>query len=309
MTNTALVLGFLGSSIRLSVPLILAATGELVAEQAGVLNLSVEGMMLTGALAGFLGVHLSGSLLVGWAAATLSGMAMAAVFGWLTIGLRTHQVITALGLNLLALGATGFVYRALFGLSAVTPHIEPAHVWAVPLLSRIPGLGEVFFRQTPLAYLAFLLPPVIGWLLFRTPLGLTVRAVGENAGAADAAGISVPAVRLAATLTGGSLAGLAGAYYSTTTLNVFLENMTGGAGWIAVAIVIFANWKPGGVVLGALIFGGAEALQLRLQAGGAGVPHEFIVMLPYVLTLLALAGLGRKSRAPGQLCVPFARAR
>jgi ABC-type uncharacterized transport system permease subunit len=307
--NSFLTLSFLASAIRLSVPLILAATGELVAERAGVLNLSVEGMMLTGALTGFLGVHFTGSLVLGWLTAMLCGAGVAAIFGVFTICLRTHQVITALGINLLALGATGFAYRSLFGLAVLAPHITAAQPWPVPLLSRIPWIGPVLFDQSPLAYAAFLLPPVIAWLLFRTPLGLNLRAVGENAAMADTVGISVTGFRFGATIFGGMLAGLAGAYFSTTTLNVFLENMTGGTGWIAIAIVIFGNWKPGGVVLGALVFGGAQALQLRLQTAGVAIPREFVVMIPYVLTLAALAGLGQRSRAPAQLCIPFQRGR
>ncbi|MEJ0000938.1 MAG: ABC transporter permease [Verrucomicrobiota bacterium] len=309
MSEPPLVVGFVASTLRLSVPLILASTGELVAERAGILNLSVEGMMLTGALAGFLGAHYTGSLLVGWLLAILAGAAVASIFGIFTICLRTHQVITALGINLLAVGATGFIYRTLFGFAALAPQVTPANPWAVPFLNQIPWLGMAVFSQTPLGYLAFALPPIVAWLLFRTPLGLSLRAVGENASAADAMGISVVGIRFGATIFGGMLAGLSGAYLSTTTLNVFLENMTGGLGWIAVAIVIFGNWKPRGAVVGALVFGGAEALQLRLQALGIEIPREFIVMLPYVLTLAALAGLGRKSRSPAQLCVPFFRTR
>jgi ABC-type uncharacterized transport system permease subunit len=303
------IVGFLAATVRLSVPLLLASTGELVAERAGILNLGVEGMMLHGALFGFLGAYFSRSLWIGWLAAMLAGALLAGLFAFFGVTLRAHQVIVSLGINLLAWGETGFLYRRIFGLAAFTPQITAARAIPVPVLDQIPVVGPVLFQQPALAYAAFLLPVLVWLLLFRTPLGLTIRSVGENAFAADTVGIPVNAVRYAATIFGGLLAGLGGAYFSTVTLNVFLENMTAGAGWIAVAIVIFGNWNPWGVLLGALLFGGAEALQLRLQTSGAALPREFIVMLPYILTLLALAGFLRRSSAPAQLCVPFRRNR
>lgn len=301
-------IGFLVATIRLSTPLLLAALGELIAERAGVLNLGVEGMMLTGALFGFLGVHYSGSLLVGWGLAIVAGAAMALVFAIFAISLRCHQVIVALGINLLALGGTGFLYRLLFGVSSTAPQIVPAGPLDIPLLSEIPVIGEVFFQQTPLVYVTFALVPLVWYVIHKTPVGLTLRSVGENALAADTVGIRVQAVRYAATLIGGGMAGLAGAYLSTTSLNVFLEGMTGGTGWIAVAIVILGNWSTVGIMLGSLMFGGAMALQLRLQNAGIAVPREFIVMLPYILTLVALTGLVRRSSPPALLCIPFFRA-
>jgi ABC-type uncharacterized transport system permease subunit len=301
------VTGFLAAAVRLSIPLLLASTGELVAERAGILNLGVEGMMLNGALFGFLGAYFSGSLWIGWLAAMLAGAMVAALFAFFGITLRSHQVIVALGINLLALGETSFLYRRIFGLATLTPEITPARLLSIPLLDKIPVLGPVLFKQTLLAYLAFLWPLIVWLLLFRTPLGLSLRAVGENAFAADTVGIRVNAIRYGATIFGGVLAGLGGAYLSTVALNVFLENMTGGAGWIAVAVVIFGNWSPWGVVLAALTFGGAEALQLRLQTSSIALPREFIVMFPYILTLVALASLIRRSHSPAQLSIPFSR--
>lgn len=303
----ASLVGFLGATIRLSTPLLLAALGELIAERAGVLNLGVEGMMLTGALFGFLGVHYTDSMLIGWGLAALSGAGIALLFAVFAISLRCHQVIVALGINLLALGATGFLYRLLFGVSAVAPHIATDRPVHIPFLSEIPVLGEVLFQQTTLVYVTFALVPIVWYVIHRTPVGLTLRSVGENAVAADTVGIRVQAVRYAATLIGGAMAGLAGAYLSTTSLNVFLEGMTGGTGWIAVAIVILGNWSAVGILMGSLMFGGAMALQLRLQSAGLGVPREFIVMLPYVLTLVALTGLVRRSNPPALLCIPFLR--
>lgn len=304
----ASIVGFLVATIRLSTPLLLAALGELIAERAGVLNLGVEGMMLTGALFGFLGVHYSGSLMVGWGLAIVAGAAVALIFAVFAISLRCHQVIVALGINLLALGGTGFLYRLLFGVSAAAPQIVPAGPLEIPFLAGLPFIGEVLFRQTPIVYVTFALVPVVWYVIHKMPIGLTVRSVGENALAADTVGIRVQAVRYAATLVGGGMAGLAGAYLSTTSLNVFLEGMTGGTGWIAVAIVILGNWRPLGILLGSLMFGGAMALQLRLQNAGIAIPREFIVMLPYILTLVALTGLVRRSNPPALLCIPFVRA-
>jgi general nucleoside transport system permease protein len=309
LPNNALApaVGFLAATIRLSTPLLLAASGELVAERAGVLNLGVEGMMLNGALFGFLGAYFSGSLLVGWLSGMLAGALLALLFAFFTVSLRSHQVIVALGINLLALGETSFLYREIFGLAAITPQIKAALPRAIPLMSRIPILGPVFFDQALLTYVAFALPPLVWIFLYKTPAGRALRAVGENAIAADAVGVDVRRIRYLAVIFGGLLAGLSGAYLSTVALNLFLENMTGGAGWIAVAIVIFGNWNPWGILLAALTFGGAEALELRLQSAGIGIPREFIVMLPYLLTLVALSGFVKRSKAPAQLCIPFAR--
>lgn len=304
--NTVII-GFLVAAIRLGTPLLLAATGELLAEEAGVLNLGVEGMMLTGALTGFLGAFYTGSILAGWLAAMAAGAALAVAFGFFAITLRCHQVIVSLAINLLAVGGTGFCYRTLFSFAAKTPEITPAAPVVIPLLSRIPWAGPVLFRHDLLVYTAFLLPVLAWYFLFRTHAGAGWRAVGENPRAADSQGIPVRRVRYAAVVTGGALAGLAGAYFSTVDLNVFLEEMTGGAGWIAVSMVIFGNWRPAGIVAAALIFGGAEALQLRLQGAETGIPREFIVMIPYLLTLVALASKFRSSRNPRQLGVPYVR--
>ncbi len=300
-------LGFFIAAIRLSTPLLLAALGEMIAEKSGVLNLGVEGMMLTGALFGFLGAYYTGSLGLAWLIAMAAAALLALVFCYFAITLRCHQVIVALGVNLLALGLTGFAYRAFFGLADTAPQIAAAEPIAIPVLSQIPYLGPLFFNHTLLVYVAFALAPLLWFVIEKTPLGLTLRAVGEKAVAADTVGIPVNRVRYGATIIGGALAGLAGAYLSTVALNVFLEGMTGGTGWIAVAIVIFGNWNAFGIVAAALTFGAAQALQLRLQNAGVEIPREFLVMLPYVLTIVALAGIVRRSDPPAQLCIPYSR--
>lgn len=309
MFEMATVIGFLSAAVRLSTPLLLAALGELVSERAGVLNLSVEGMMLTGALFGFLGAYFTGSLAAGWLIAMGMGALVALVFAFFAVTLCCHQVIVALGINMMTLGATGFIYRLVFGLSSTTPQIVAAAVMPVPVLCDLPVLGEVLFRHTLPVYAAFALVPVFWYVIQKTPVGLTLRAVGEKAVAADTMGIEVSRVRYAASLVCGAMSGFAGAYLSTASLNTFLEGMTGGLGWIAVAIVIFGNWSAPGIMFAALTFGGAQALQLRLQNAGATVPRELIVMLPYLLTLFALGSVVRRSDPPGQLCVPYRRNR
>jgi simple sugar transport system permease protein len=299
--------GLLVATVRLSTPLLLAATGELIAEESGVLNLGVEGMMLTGALSGFLATYFTGSLWIGWLAAVAAGACLALVFGYFSITLRCHQVVVALGINLLASGGTAFCYRTLFGLAATTPEVATASPIPIPGLSSIPFLGPILFQHDLLVYLAFAAPCIASLVLYRTPWGAIIRSVGDNPRAAESVGIPVNLVRYLATATGGAMAGLAGAHFSTVELNVFLEDMTGGAGWIAVAIVIFGNWRPLGILGAALFFGAAEALQLRLQGAGTGLPREFVVMLPYVLTLVALCGKLRRSNTPRQLCVPYIR--
>jgi ABC-type uncharacterized transport system permease subunit len=305
--TSRVAIGFLVATVRLSTPLLIAATGEMFAERGGILNLGVEGMMLTGALAGFLGAYFTGSLILGWLTALLAGGIVALVFAFFAITLRCHQVIVALGLNLLLVGGTGFCYRTLFKYAASTPQVTVASAMAVPFLSRVPWLGPILFQHSLLVYFAFFLPGMAWWVLFRTDWGTMLRAVGENPLAADAVGVRVQVMRYSGTLIGGMMAGLAGAYLSTVDLNVFLEGMTGGIGWIAVAIVIFGNWNPFGILFASLLFGGAQALQLRLQLAGIGLPRELIVMLPYLLTLVALAGAVRKSNAPSQLCIPYFR--
>jgi simple sugar transport system permease protein len=299
--------GLLVATVRLSTPLLLAATGELIAEESGVLNLGVEGMMLTGALSGFLATYFTGSLWMGWLAAVAAGAGLALVFGYFTITLRCHQVIVALGINLLASGGTAFCYRTLFGLAASTPKVATAEPIPIPGLASIPWLGPILFHHDLLVYLAFAAPWIASLVLYHTSWGAIIRSVGDNPRAAESVGVPVLRVRYLATAAGGAMAGLGGSYFTTVDLNVFIENMTGGAGWIAVAIVIFGNWRPLGVLGAALFFGAAEALQLRLQIAGTGIPRELIVMLPYVLTLVALCGKIRRSNAPSKLCIPYVR--
>lgn len=293
------------SVIGASTPLLLAALGELVAERSGVLNLGVEGMMLMGAVCGFAVAHLTGIPTLGLGAAALAGMAMAALFGLLTLILVANQVATGLALTLLGLGLSGLIGAPFIGV----PGIATAHLH-IAGLSDIPLVGPIVFGRDPIVYLAVALTVGVSWFLFRTRGGLILRAVGDNHGSAHALGYNVIAVRFLAVLFGGACAGLAGGYLSVTYSSIWSEGMTAGRGWIALALVVFATWLPGRVVAGALLFGAVGILQLHGQALGVRIPSQFMNMLPYVMTVVVLVVISgnrmlTRSNTPACLGQPF----
>ncbi len=271
------------SVIVASTPLLLAALGELVAERSGVLNLGVEGMMIMGAVTGFIATVETGNPFAGIIASILAGMAMASLFAFLTLGLVANQVATGLALTLLGTGLSGVVgesYASRAGIALAKIHI--------PGLTDIPFIGQIFFGQDPLVYLTVALTIAVSWFLFRSRWGLIVRAVGDNHNAAHALGYSVIRVRFLATLFGGACAGLAGAYLSLVSTTQWLDNMTNGRGWIALALVVFSTWLPWRLALGALLFGAVGILQFHAQAIGVRVPSQFLSSLPYLLTVIVL---------------------
>lgn len=298
-----LFVGLLFTGIRLAVPLLLAALGETLAEKAGVINVGIEGMMLGGALAGFAVAFTSHSPWAGAAAAALAGMALAALFAGLAVILGADQVVVGTAINILSLGLTGVFFRALPQLSGATaaafapltlPFLHPAQT--PPTLTA--QLASALLEQNALGWLAWLLVPA-GWLsLYKTRAGLRLRAVGEYPEAAYAAGVRVRRVRVGATLAGGAFAGLAGAYLSIGYTNGFVENMSAGRGFVALAVVILGRWNPLGVAGAALLFGLAFALQFQFQASSARFPYQFFLALPYLLTLLALLLRSRLKSAP-----------
>ncbi len=289
----------LDATLRLAAPLLLAALGELLVERAGVVNIGIEGMMLCGAFAAFAASVVSGSPAVGVGAGVLAGCVLGGVFVVFAVVRRADQIVVGTAINLLALGATGLALRAMF--SDAIPSAPAVGEWRVPGLSELPLLGPALFRQTPFTYAALVLAGACAYFLARTRAGLRLRAVGEAARAADAEGVRVECVRGLAVLTGAGFAGLAGAVLPLAQSNTFAEGMTAGRGFIALAIVIFGRWKPSGVILAALFFGAATALQFRLQARGLDVPYPLALMLPYVLTLVVLAFASGRARAPGDL--------
>jgi simple sugar transport system permease protein len=291
--------------ITASTPLLLAALGELVAERSGVLNLGVEGMMIMGAVCGFAATSLSGQPIVGLLAAILAGMAMAALFGLLTLVLVANQVATGLALTLLGLGLSGLIGEPFVGKAGIK--VAPIYI---PGLTDIPFVGPILFGQDPLVYLAVALTIAVSWFLFRTRGGLIVRAVGDNQASAHALGYGVIQVRFMAVLFGGALAGLAGAYLSLAYTTQWLDNMTAGRGWIALALVVFGTWLPYRVMVGALLFGAVGILQLHAQAYGIRVPPQFLTSLPYLTTIVVLVLISRnralmRSNTPACLGMSF----
>ena len=292
--------GFLAAAVRVATPLLLAATGETVTERAGVINLGLEGMMLAGALAATLGASAAGPW-TGLALAVLAGMLLAAAFAAIAIGARADQIIAGTALTLGAVGLTGTIYRHAYGTGGAGLALPTLAPVPIPLLSRVPILGPALFDQPAPTYLALVALPVVWWVLFRTRSGLALRATGEGAAMARAAGVRTGLVRTAATIVGGGFAGLAGATLVLAQVGTFAEKMTAGRGYVAIAIVVLGRWHPAGVAIAALLFGAATALQYVFQALGLAVPYQLFLMLPYVLTLLALAGAVGRVRAPADL--------
>jgi simple sugar transport system permease protein len=296
----ALVGGFLAASVRVATPLLLAAMGETVTERSGVINLGVEGMMLAGALAATLGATAGGPW-TGLALAALAGVVLAAVFAGVAIVARADQIIAGTAITLAAAGLTGTIYREAYGTGGAGLTLPTLGPLAVPGLSRIPVLGPALFAQPAPTYLALLAVPLVWWFCFRTRAGLALRATGEGAAEARASGVRTDAVRIAATLAGGGFAGLGGATLVLAQVGSFAEGMTAGRGYVAIAIVVLGRWHPVGVALAALLFGAATALQYLFQALGLAVPYQLFLMLPYLLTLLALAGAVGRVKAPADL--------
>jgi simple sugar transport system permease protein len=304
MIEPELAAVFVGSSIRLAAPLLLAATGELVSERAGVLNMSVEGMMLTGAFAGAVGSWATGSPLVGLALGVLCVLPVAWLQAFLSITLRANQIVTGIGINILVLGATTLGYRALFG-SRSRAEIPGLEKWAPPGLADIPWLGEHVFHQAWLLYLAIVLVLGVAWTMRSTSLGLAVHAAGMAPQAAANSGLKVTRIRYGCVLFTGFMSALAGCFLSIGDIHTFTEGMTSGAGYLAIAAVIFGNWRLGRTLLACGLFGAATALQFQLPAMGVQVPSALLIMLPYVLALLAVGGLVGRQVAPAALTQPY----
>jgi general nucleoside transport system permease protein len=278
------------SVISAATPLLLAATGELVTEKSGVLNLGIEGMMLVGAVIGFAVTTTTGSSILGIAAAAFAGAALAFAFAILTQILLANQVATGLALAILGTGLSALVGKSYVGVA-----LNPLPELNLPVLSDLPFLGPILFHQDFLVYTSFALLAGSSWFLYRTHAGLVLRAIGDSHEAAHAIGYRVVAIRFAAILFGGMTSGLAGAYMSLSYTPMWAENMTAGRGWIALALVVFATWRPARLLLGAYLFGGITILQLHVQGWGIAIPSQFLSMLPYLATILVLVLISRDS--------------
>jgi ABC-type uncharacterized transport system permease subunit len=290
---------FWGAVLRIATPLVLGTLGVLLCERAGVLNLGIEGIMVAGAFSGWLAVYSGASLWGGVTVAALTGAVFGLLHAWLTVGLALSQHVSGLGITLLATSLSYYGYRVSFPKVNTPPTIAP--------FQPMEGLGiPILQTQTPLTLLALALVPAIGYLLYRTPAGLAVRMVGENPQAAEGQGVSVAATRTGAIVAGSALMGVAGSFLTLSAFNAFFFNMVNGRGWICVALVVFASWRPGKALLGALLFAFFDALQLRLQqAGDAALPYQLYLMLPYALSILALVVVARKAAYPQALMKPY----
>jgi simple sugar transport system permease protein len=302
--SATVLIGILASGIRLATPYLYAAIGETFGQRSGVLNLGVEGQMLLGAFAAFYVTFVTGNLWLGMLAAALVGAVMGLAMAFVSVTLHAKQGISGIGFYLFGLGMSDLLFQKLLSAVETVKGFRPIYV---PLLSDIPVLGEIFFRQNILVYGAFALVPIAWFVLNKTTLGLKIRAVGENPEAADSLGVSVNAVRYFTVTLGGILSGIAGASLSIALLNVFQQNMTSGLGFIAVALVYFGGWRPWGVLLGALLFSMVNSLQLWVQVLGIPVPSDVAVMMPYILTILALVFAVQRVRSPSALTKPFQR--
>lgn len=291
--------------ITAATPLLIAATGELVTERSGVLNLGVEGMMIMGAVMGFAGAQWTGSPYVGMLLGVTAGVFMSVLFAFMTLTLVANQVATGLALTLLGLGLSGMIGEGFVGQPGV--RLLPIEI---PVLSEIPFFGRVIFGQDMIVYLSIALVVGVTWFMFKTRGGLVLRAVGDNHGSAHALGVSVIKVRYLAVMFGGACSGLAGAHLSLVYTPQWVENMTAGRGWIALALVVFASWRPWRVVAGAYLFGAVTIAQFHAQAMGIAVPSQFLSSLPYLATILVLVLISRNRRltlinTPAALGKPF----
>jgi len=294
------------AAIRIASPLIFATLGELICERAGVLNLGIEGIMVAGAFAGWFTVYSGGDLWAGVIVAALTGAAFGLLHSTLTVPLGLSQHVVGIGVTLLASSLTYFTYRLALPEVTSPPKIEPFQPLPIPLLSDIPLVGPALFAQTPLTYLAFVAVAVVAWGLYRTPLGLAVRAAGENPSAVEAQGISVTAIRMGAVMVGSALMAVGGAFLTMSAFNSFFFEMVNGRGWICIALVVFGSWRPGKALIGAILFAAFDAYQVRLQQVTGGViPYQLFLMLPYLLSILALVLVARRATYPKALMVPY----
>jgi simple sugar transport system permease protein len=302
--TVAVLVGIAHSGIRLAAPYLFASLGEMVGQLSGVLNLGVDGIMLMGAFAAFYVVFMTGNLWLGLLAALIVGAIMGLLMALISVTMGAEQGISGIGLYLFGLGLSSLLFKTMIGSVESVSGFSTLHI---PVLSDIPIIGPIFFDHSVVVYLAYLMVPVSWYLINRTTLGLKIRAAGQNPEAADSLGVSVNGVRYFTVIYGSAMAGLAGAALSIGLLNVFQENMTNGLGFIAVALVYFGGWRPFGILAGALLFSTVNALQLWAQVLGIGIPSDLAVMLPYVLTIIALAFAVRQVRQPAALTKPFER--
>jgi general nucleoside transport system permease protein len=298
---------FVTSTIAMATPILLAALGELIVEESGILNIGIEGAMLGAAFFGLAATYFSDSLLLGLLAAIAAAVTFNALLAGLVVNLAVNQVVAGTALDILAAGLTGVFYRRLFGITGKAFTVAPIPQLSLGALSRIPLLGRVLFQQNAFVYGAFIMVPLTAFVIRRTRYGLRIRAAGERPEAADALGLNVYRLRWEALLIAGVLTGLAGAYLTLSYTNTFVEGISAGRGFVALAVVIVGRWNAYGVAAASLLFGAATGLQFELQASGATLPYQLFLALPYALTLVVLAAVGGQAQAPSALGERYVR--
>lgn len=307
MLTIAFLTGFLAATLRMATPILITALGEMVAERSGVMNLGIEGILILGAFTGFAVAYKTGNLWIGLLFGGLAGAILGLVMGVAATRYRANQIVAGLGIWILCQGLGSFLNRTVFGLGVERPELITFPSLPIPLLSGIPILGPTLFSQNILVYLALLAVPLLAWAFQKTSWGLNIDAVGEHPRAADAAGLSVNLIRTLASTFGGTLAGLGGAYLSLALYGLYTDDLSVGLGWMAIAVVVFGKWRPWGVLGGSLIFGAANALQFRLQAMNFPLPYQFLLLLPFAVTLLFVILFVRGEAGPSALTKPYDR--
>ncbi|CAB1068300.1 ABC transporter permease [Alkalispirochaeta odontotermitis] len=300
-----MIVNLISRAVRMSTPLLLGATAEVFAERAGVMIIAIEGIFLIGAWGGFVGVFTTGSYFMGFLLAGGLGILTAVLYGALTVKLKQHQIVTGTAINIFIAGMVTFFHRVLFGVPLLPLTIEPIRTLPIPILSKLPVIGPILFNQSLLTYVAYIAAPLGFYILFKTSAGLVVRSTGENPESVDVAGINVERVRMSVILIAGFMGGVAGSYYSIVYLGMYTSTIIGGRGWIAFAICFLGNWNPLGAMVGALIFGVAEALAIYMQSSGGGIlPNELFIAMPYILTII-LTISRKRFNVPTKLGVPY----
>ena len=297
---------FWAASLRISTPLIFGVLGALLCEKSGVLNLGIEGIFVAGAMSGWLAVWLGAGLIGGVIVAGLAGAFFGLIHAILTVPLGLSQHVSGLGVTLFATSLSYFIYRTALPNVSSPPRIEPFRPIDIPIISDIPFLGEIMGQQTAMTWLALLMVFIVWFVLYKTPLGIAIQAVGDNPNSVDAQGLSVYGLRIGSVVAGSALMGVGGAFLAMSAFDAFFFGMVNGRGWVCIALVIFASWKPGKALLGAVLFGAFDALQVRLQTEvGAFVPGQIFLMAPYVLSIFALMIAARKADYPRALLTPW----
>jgi general nucleoside transport system permease protein len=306
--NQAISIAIMASAIRGATPILYAALGGIFSERCGVLNIALEGIMLISAFSAVVGSYFTGNPWLGVLMGLVGGLLASFIHAFMSIHMRADQAIVGTGINILGAGLPNFLMLKIWDRQGLSPIVERIHDWRIPIVADLPIIGPIIGQHSPLVYLAFLLVPVCWYVLFRTPFGLRLRAVGENPRAAETVGISVYGMRYAGVMISGLLASLGGAFMSVSYLSQYTNHMTAGRGFIGLAAMIFGRWNPWGAMLSSLLFGFAAGLQAALQAASVDIPPQFLLALPYVLTLVALVGAMGRAAPPAYVAKPYEKA-